>query len=68
MDPKDEEKATFIINGGTYCYVRMPFGLKTYERGTKKWWIMRSKTKIGRNFEVYIYDIIIKSKEEQDLV
>lgn len=28
MDLKDEEKTVFITNVGTYCYIRMSFGLK----------------------------------------
>ncbi len=36
MNPEDEETTTFITEVGTYCYGRMPFGLKnakaTYQR------------------------------------
>ncbi|XP_058180160.1 uncharacterized protein LOC131298699 [Rhododendron vialii] len=26
--PEDQEKTTFVTEWGTYCYVKMPFGLK----------------------------------------
>ncbi len=62
MDPKDEEKTAFIIKVGTYCYIRMPFGLKnvgaTYQRLMNKVF----DTQIGRNMEVYVDDMIVKSK------
>ena len=36
MDPDDQEKTSFVIGQGTYCYRVMPFGLKnagaTYQR------------------------------------
>ena len=36
MDPDDQEKTSFVIRQGTYCYRVMPFGLKnagaTYQR------------------------------------
>ena len=28
MNPNDEEKTAFYTNQGTYCYTKMPFGLK----------------------------------------
>ena len=47
-----------------YCYKVMPFGLKnagaTYQKLVNK---MFSK-QIGRNMEVYVDDILVKSKEE----
>ncbi|WP_271039623.1 reverse transcriptase domain-containing protein [Agrobacterium sp. ST15.13.040] len=62
MDPEDEEKTAFITEGGTYCYIRMPFGLKnagaTYQRLMNKVF----KDQMGRNMEVYVDDMIVKSK------
>ena len=31
MDPDDQEKTSFVIAQGTYCYQVMPFGLKNYK-------------------------------------
>ena len=64
MDEEDEEKTTFITSRGLYCYKVMPFGLKnvgaTYQRLVNK---MFNK-QIGRNMEVYVDDMLVKSKEE----
>ena len=64
MDEEDQEKTAFIISYGLYCYKVMPFGLKnagaTYQRLVNK---MFNK-QIGRNMEVYVDDMLVKSKEE----
>ena len=64
MVEEDQEKTAFITSQGFYCYKVMPFGLKnagaTYQRLENK---MFSK-QIGRNMEVYMDDMLIKSKEE----
>ena len=58
----DQEKTAFITHHGLYCYNVMPFGLKnvgaTYQRLMKK----ISKPLMGRTLEVYIDDIVVKSK------
>ena len=64
MDKEDQEKTAFITSQGLYCYKVMPFGLKnagaTYQRLVNR---MFNK-QIGRNMEVYIDDMLVKSKEE----
>ena len=64
MAEEDQEKIAFITSQGLYCYKVMPFGLKnagaTYQRLVNK---MFSK-QIGRNMEVYVDDMLVKSKEE----
>ena len=66
MAEEDQEKTTFITSQGLYCYKVMPFGLKnagtTYQRLVNK---MFSKW-IERNMEVYVDDMLVKSKEEKD--
>ena len=57
------EKTTFITPHGLYCYNVMPFGLKntraTYQRlGAKIF-----QPLMGKTVEVYINDMLIKSKE-----
>ena len=64
MDEEDQKKTAFITSQGLYCYKVMPFGLKnagaTYQRLVNK---MFNK-QIGRNMEVYVDDMLVKSKEE----
>ncbi|XP_073286801.1 uncharacterized protein [Primulina huaijiensis] len=60
---EDQDKAIFITSGGTFCYVVMHFGLKnagaTYQR------LMNHvfQKQIGWNIEVYVDDILIKTRE-----
>ena len=62
----DTEKTTFITPHGLYCYNVMLFGLKnagaTYQRLVTK--IFRPL--IGKTMEVYIDDMLVKSKEFLD--
>ena len=64
MDEEDQEKTAFITSQGLYCYKVMPFGQKnaeaTYQRLVKKIF----NKQIGRNMEVYVDDMPVKSKEE----
>jgi hypothetical protein len=61
MHPADQEKTTFITDQGIYCYQVMPFGLKnagaTFQRLMNKMF----REQIGRNMEVYVDDILVKS-------
>ena len=64
MAEEDQEKTAFIMSQGLYCYKVMPFELKnagaTYQRLVNK---MFSK-QIGKNMEIYVDDMLVKSKEE----
>ena len=64
MVEEDQEKTAFITSQGLYYYKVMPFGLKnaeaTYQRLVNKMFSQQ----IGRNMEVYVDDMLIKSKEE----
>ena len=64
MAEEDQEKTAFIISQGLYCYKVMPFELKnagaTYQRLVNKMF----SPQIGRNMEVYMDDMLVKSKEE----
>ena len=61
MDPDDQEKTSFVIGQGTYCYRVMPFVLKnagaTYQRLVNRMF----QKQIGASMEVYIDDMLVKS-------
>jgi hypothetical protein len=65
---EDEDKTAFITPHGVYCYTMMPFGLKN--AGATYQWCMQAclKEQIGRNVEVYVDDIIIKSAKADSLL
>nr|KYP71786.1 Transposon Ty3-G Gag-Pol polyprotein [Cajanus cajan] len=68
MSPPDEEHTTFITEQANYCYHVMPFGLKnagaTYQRLVGKVFA----NQIGRNLEVYVDDMVIKTKSPDNHV
>ena len=61
MDPNDQEKTSFMIGQGIYCYQVMPFELKnavaTYQRLVNRMF----QKHIGASMEVYIDDMLVKS-------
>ena len=64
MDEDDQEKSSFITSQRLYCYKVMPFGLKnavaTYQRLVNRMFFHQ----IGRNVEVYVDNMLVKSKDE----
>jgi len=63
---EDQEKTSFVVDTGLYCYKIMPFGLKnagaTYQRLVNKVF----EPLIGKTMEVYVDDMITKSVKEDD--
>lgn len=61
MHESDQEKTSFITDWELYYYRVMPFGLKnarvTYQKLVNKMF----KSQIGRNVEVYVDDMLVKS-------
>ena len=68
MAEEDEEKTAFITPCGTYCFVRMPFGLKsagsTFARAVQ----IGFEPQLHRNIEAYMDDIVVKTKDNATLV
>jgi hypothetical protein len=66
MKKKGEPKTSFITPSGTYCYLRMPEGLKnaggSFSRMTSK--VLSSQ--IDRNVLTYVDDIIVKSMKQEN--
>jgi hypothetical protein len=64
MDENDQEKMSFITSKGLFCYKVMPFQLMnaraTYQRLMNKIFY----NQIRRNVEVYIDDMLVKTKDE----
>nr|GEV02124.1 reverse transcriptase domain-containing protein [Tanacetum cinerariifolium] len=64
----DEEKTAFHTGHGVYCYTKIPFGLKnagaTYQRLMDK----AFESQMGRNIEVYVDDLVVKSHTEAEMV
>ena len=61
MDPDDQEKTSFVIGQGTYCYQVMPFGLKNAEATYQRLMTRMFQKQIGASMEVYIDDMLVKS-------
>ena len=62
----DQEKIAFVTPTRNYHYKVMPFGLKnagaTYQRMMTKMF----EPLLGKNIEVYIDDMVVKSKAESE--
>lgn len=56
MDETDQEKTSFIIDRGLYCYKMMPFGLKNAGATSQKLVNKMFQKQIGKNVEVYVAD------------
>ena len=61
MDPSDQEKTSFVMEQGTYCYQVMLFGLKNAEAAYQRIMNKMFQKQIGASMEVYIDDMLVKS-------
>nr|CAN74912.1 hypothetical protein VITISV_016244 [Vitis vinifera] len=66
MSPDDEEKTAFITPHDIYCYKVMSFGLKNAGATYQKLMTKIFKPLIGHTVEVYIDDIVVKSKTREE--
>ena len=66
MNEEDQERTSFVTSQGLFCYKVMPFKLKnvgaTYQRLMNK----MCAHKIGRNIQVYVDDMLVKSLRENN--
>ena len=66
MHENDQEETSFVTNQGLFCNKVMPFGLKnagaTYQRLMNRMFAPQ----IGRNVQVYVDDMLVKSRQEED--
>ncbi|GKV06375.1 hypothetical protein SLEP1_g18276 [Rubroshorea leprosula] len=66
MAPEDEVKTSFYAGDEIYYYVMMPFGLKNAGATYQKMVTIVFRAQIGRNLEVYVDDIVVKSLRAED--
>ena len=66
MHENDQEKTSFVTSQGLFCYRVMHFDLKnagaTYQRLMNRMFA----SQIGRNVQVYVDDMLEKSRREED--
>ena len=66
IEETDQEKTSFVASQGLFCYKIMPFKLKNagvmYQRLMNKMFVHQ----IGRNVQVYIDNMLVKSVQEDD--
>ena len=61
---KDQEKTAFISPNANYHYTVMPFGLKNARATYQQMMTRMFRHNIGHTVEVYIDDMVMKSKRE----
>ena len=62
MATDDQEKIAFVTPVGNYHYKVMPFGLKNAESTYQRMMTKMFESQLGKNVEVYIDDMVVKSK------
>ena len=66
MEEEDQEKTAFNTSQGLYYYRVMPFGLKNVGAMYQRLVNQMFNKQIGRNVEVYVDNMLVKSKEKKD--
>jgi hypothetical protein len=66
MKKEDKTNTSFITPSGTYCYLRMPEGLKNAGGSFSRMTVRVLHSQIGRNVLTYVDDIIIKSTKQEN--
>ena len=68
MKREDEEKTSFTTPFGTYCFVRMPEGLKNAEQSFSRMSSIGLGPQLRRNGLAYVDDIVVTSAERKNYV
>jgi len=68
MRKEDEEKTSFITPFGTYCFVRMPEGLKNAGQSFSRMSSVVLEHQIRRNVLAYVDDIVVTSSIRSNYV
>ena len=65
MKKSDEEKTTFTTPFSTYCYVRMPEGLRNAGCTFNRTIAAVLDTQLERNISAYVDDVVVRSKNRE---
>ena len=68
MTREDEEKTAFITPCGTYCFLRITFGLKSASSTFARAVQIGFEPQLHRNMEAYMDDIVVKTEDGPTLV
>nr|ABG22552.1 retrotransposon protein, putative, unclassified, expressed [Oryza sativa Japonica Group] len=66
MNPADIPKTAFITPFGTFCHLRMPFGLRNAGATFARLVYKVLYKQLGRNVEAYVDDVVVKSRKAFD--
>ena len=58
----DQERTAFVTSTGNYHYKIIPFGLKNAGSTYQRMMTRMFEPQLGKNIEVYIDDMVVKSK------
>ena len=64
----DQQKTAFVTSIGNYHYKVMPFGLKNVGSTYQRMMTRMFEPQLGKNIEIYIDDMVLKSKLESEHV
>jgi hypothetical protein len=62
------ERTAFITPCGIYCYICMPFGLRSAGATFQRLMHITLGPQMGRNVEAYVDDIVVKTREAGSLI
>ena len=66
LNETDQEKTSFVTTQGLFYYKVMPFGLKNTRATNQRLMNRMFALQIGRNVQVYVDDMLVKSIREDD--
>ena len=66
MKKSDEEKTSFTTPFGTYCYVRMPEGLRNAGCTFNRTVAAVLDTQLDRNISAHVDDVVVRSKKREE--
>jgi hypothetical protein len=65
---EDEDKSSFITPFGTYCYMRMPEGIRNAVPTLCKMTKVALKDQVGRNVLSYVDDIVVATNKKESYI